>query len=63
MKKFLNLKYGKKTYKVETKKILFILSLLENKCLENCKDENIITLLMEKYKLFDKTFLNKINEI
>ena len=63
MKKFLNLKYGKNTYKIETKKILYILTLLENKCLDNCKDENVVISLMEKFQLFDKAFLNKINEI
>ena len=62
----IKIKYPKKRkpqiYEIETGKMLFILSKLENKKVE-FQNINQIQKLMKKYRLFDKIFLENISKL
>lgn len=54
--------YNKNEYKVETEKLLYILSCLENEEISQTDDAHINALL-KKYGLLDEVFLENINKI
>lgn len=54
--------YNKNEYKVESDKLIYVLSCLENKKIMNFDDVQLNSLL-EKYGLLDEVFLENINKI
>ena len=52
--------FKKKEYHIDSRKLIYILAKLENKSLD-FKDEKELITLLEKYKLYNKDFLDKIN--
>lgn len=60
--KIINIDHKRKTYKLECEKVLFILSILENKKTDSLNNGKILKLL-KKYGLFDEIFLKNINKI
>ena len=51
--------YKNKEYLIKRDRIMFVLSKLHNKNI----NENKIIELMEKYRLFDESFLENVNKI
>lgn len=54
--------YNKNEYKVESDKLIYVLSCLENKEVVQT-DDAYINSLLEKYGLLDEVFLENINKI
>lgn len=55
----IKIKYENKIYQIEKEKLIFILEKLNNEKIK----ENEIEKYLEKFKLYDKYFLENINKI
>jgi len=51
-----------KIYKLDNKKVIYVLSRLTNKNLDNINEDEIVK-LMKKYELYDEIFLENINKL
>ncbi len=58
----MNIKFRRKTYKVNKEKLTYVLSRLSNQNLDNCPEDELLK-LFGKYKLYSEVFLENINKI
>lgn len=62
MNKIIKIKYKNKIYEIKKENVDFIISKLEASGKKNYSEDEILS-LMEKYKLYDKVFLDNINKL
>ncbi len=59
---YFKLQFKKKEYRIDMQKLIYVLSCLESRRINDISNSNIKTLL-KKYGLLDKMFLDNINKV
>ncbi len=59
---FIEIHLDNKTYKLDVRKVLYVLNKLSNKTITAASDKEILDALKE-YKLLESTFLENVNKL